>query len=273
MGRKIILIGGLDPTGHAGVLADARTLEDMGLPYFTVVTALTAQTDKRFFGWESCSLKIFRQQLKACGKNIWGVKIGMVGDTRLIAPLVQWLDRVKPHHVLWDPVFQSSSGGRLISAKKWNGELGKLLARTTLFTPNIPEAEWILGRSITNIIDMESAIIDLHDHLPVVSSSLAPPHGGVRGVLRPLPRSRQAKDQKSHWVLLKGGHLPPKQKQIVDLLSDGKKIYRFSAKRRKKNPRGTGCTLGSALLANLATGCSVPDAVEAARCLLFSKKF
>jgi hydroxymethylpyrimidine/phosphomethylpyrimidine kinase len=252
MKKSLVLIGGLDPTGHAGILADARVLEEMGLPYFTVVTALTAQTDKNFFGWEGCSSGFFRRQLQSCGKNIAGVKIGMIGNTGLIGPLVAWLDRVKPRHVIWDPVFQSSSGGKLISAKEWNRDLEKLLRRVTVWTPNIPEAQWILDRPIHNIMDMESAISDLHAHFPVAS---------------PLRGAAQ------RWILLKGGHLPQKQKRVVDLLSDGKKIRRFSGKRLKKNPRGTGCTLASALLAYLAQGKPPTDAVRLARRLLFSTKF
>ena len=245
--KKIALIGGLDPTGHAGVLADARVAQDLGLNYATVVTALTAQTDSQFFGWESCSSKLFRYQLQACGKKIWGVKIGMIGDTRFITPLVQWLDRVKPRHVLWDPVFASSSGGKLLTAKKWNGSLAKLLRRTTVWTPNLPEAQWILGRRpIQSVADMESALLDLFKLFPATA--------------RP-------------WILLKGGHLPAKEKQIIDLLSDGKKIHRFAIKRRKKNPRGTGCTLGSALLAHLSQGLPLPLAFHHARRFLFREKF
>lgn len=243
--KKIVLIGGLDPTGHAGLLADVRVLEDLGLPYFTVATALTAQTDKRFFAWESCSPKLFRGQLEACGSDIIGVKIGMLGDTRLIPPLVQWLDRVQPRHVLWDPVFESTSGGKLISAKKWNGGLKNLLHRTTLWTPNIPEAEWVLGRSITHTIDMEGAAEELW---------------------------KMGKKQDC-WVLLKGGHLPRKQKWIVDLLYDGKKIRRFSGKRLKKNPRGTGCTLGSALLSYLVQNRPITQALKQARAYLKLSKF
>jgi hydroxymethylpyrimidine/phosphomethylpyrimidine kinase len=186
----------------------------------------------------------------------------MLGDTKLIAPLLKWLDRVKPRQVIWDPVFASSSGGKLISAGKWNRTLENLLRRTTIWTPNIPEAEWILNRPIKNITDMESAISALHnllhDHLPVAR--------GFSPALGP-------KGRESRWILLKGGHLPKKTKHVLDLLTDGKKIHRFKAKRRPKNPRGTGCTLASALLAYLFQGWPLPRSVAMARSYLKSAKF
>lgn len=245
MKKRLAIIGGLDPTGHAGVLADAGVLEELNLPYFTVVTAVTAQTDQRFLGWEACSVKLFRQQLQACGKKIWGVKIGMIGDTRLIDPLVQWLDRIKPRQVIWDPVFQSSSGGKLISAKSWNRPLETLLSRVTLWTPNIPEAEWILGPSVKSVREMEAALRRLH-------------------ALNP---------NRYHWTLLKGGHLPKKEKRIHDLLTHGTKIYRYACPRLAKHPRGTGCFLASAWLGFLARNNPPIKAFSLARNRLKKSKF
>jgi len=236
MKKTLVIIGGWDPSGKAGLAADARVLEDLALPHFSVVTALTAQNDKSFLGWEGCSPKFFRQQLKACGTKIGGVKIGMLGDTRLIPPLVQWIDRVRPRHVIWDPVLQSSSGGKLISASRWNQTLEKLLARTHVLTPNLPEAEWILSRSLSSLPDMEDAAYQLLEM------------GKKRG----------------RAVLLKGGHLK-KGKRVVDFLARTQGVQWFSADRSRKHPRGTGCTLASALLGYLARGERLEKAVGLAR--------
>jgi hydroxymethylpyrimidine kinase/phosphomethylpyrimidine kinase len=236
MSKNLVLLGGFDPTGHAGLLADSRVLDSFKLPHVSVVTALTAQTDSKFIGWEGVSPKIFAKQLQSCGPRVWGVKIGMLGDLQVLPILLRWLKKVKPREVVWDPVLNSSSGGKLISSSKWNASLKGLSEQTTLWTPNLPEAEWILGTPLNSLIKMEQAAQDLY--------ALGKRNGRA--------------------VLLKGGHLS-RGSQVTDILADRSGVAKFHSVRRRRNPRGTGCTLASALLAYLAQGSSKREAVSKAR--------
>lgn len=244
MRKTLVLLGGIDPTGNAGLLADSRVLESFKLPHVLVVTALTAQTDSKFFGWKGVSPKIFTKQLQSCGPKIWGVKIGMLGDLQILPILLRWLKKVKPREVVWDPVISSSSGGKLISTSKWNASLQKLSEQTTLWTPNLPEAEWILGTRINSLTKMEKAARDLFAI------------GKTKG----------------RAVLLKGGHLPGDSK-VTDVLADGSGIAKFHSLRRPQDPRGSGCTLATALLAYLAQGSSKREAARKARSLVRRRLF
>lgn len=244
MRKTLVLLGGIDPTGNAGLMADSRVLESFKLPHVSVVTALTAQTDSRFIGWEGVSPKIFAKQLQSCGPKVWGIKIGMLGDLQILPILLRWLKKVKPREVVWDPVLNSSSGGKLISTSKWNTSLKRLSEQTTLWTPNLPEAEWILGMNLNSLTKMEQAARDLFAL------------GKTKG----------------RAVLLKGGHFA-RGAQVTDVLADGSGIAKFHTPRRPRNPRGTGCTLASALLAYLAQGCSKREAVRKARSLVRRRLF
>ena len=87
----LVAIGGMDPTTHAGLMADARVFEHYSLPYRTITTAVTAQSNRKFLSYEAVSLKTFRDQLNSIKEGVLGVKIGMLGSTRFLTPLFAWL--------------------------------------------------------------------------------------------------------------------------------------------------------------------------------------
>jgi hydroxymethylpyrimidine/phosphomethylpyrimidine kinase len=235
----LLSVGGLDPSGHAGVLADARVFQKYHIPYRAVLTAVTAQSEKKFLGWRPVAVDLFRKQLSAVEGKVFGVKIGMIATPHHARILSKWLQKIKPRHVLWDPVLQSSTGARLLQARRWGPALQGLLECTHVFTPNLPEAEWILGKKISNLKEMEIAAERLH----------------------------QLAKKGKRCVLLKGGHLPrpSSRENVTDIYFNGVNLKRISARAVSGERRGTGCTLGAAMLAELFRGRGGLDAARRAK--------
>src|SRR5262245_33950696 len=232
--KTVIVIGGSDPSSGAGIQADLAALHSLGIPALSVVTAVTAQNEKKFFSYESVSQENFRAQLESLAPFARGaiIKIAMLGSSQLIPPLIHWLRKRKPAFVILDPVLRSSTGHPLLDSKGILLLKNQLLSHADLVTPNVPEAERLSGISITDVEILRRA--------------------GER-ILKKVKRA----------VLLKGGHLkgPP-----VDLLMEGKKMRRFSHPRiLSKGAHGTGCTLASVLAGSLSLGSTLPDAVKKAR--------
>ncbi len=222
--RKLLLaVGGLDPSTHAGVMADAKVFTHYRIPFTAAVTAVTAQSEKRFLAWRPVAPELFRQQLQAIQEDgkIFGVKIGMLATLNHAQVLLDWLKNTKPAWVLWDPVWRSSTGTPLLRTAQFHPLLQKLLKLCDIFTPNLPEAQWILHRSISNLLDMEAIVREL-----------------------------RVKMAKQGIVVLKGGHFGS-AKQAIDLYCDDKQSLTLSARRRPRDPRGTGCSFGAALLSGL----------------------
>lgn len=242
----VVAVGGLDPSGYSGVLADSKVFQNFCVSHKVVLTAVTAQSKNKFFNWRSVDLTLFRQQLRSVQGKIFGVKLGMLATLHHARVLITWLKEQKPRFILWDPVLYSSTGKALLQTKAWNPTLQELFTLTHLFTPNIPEAEWILKRNIRSINEMKTAIADL-----------------------------QKMQRYNRGVLLKGGHLngaSPRQR-VYDLFTVGKKTWRFSSFARPNTPRGTGCTLGSAILATIYQGRTLKGAVQSGRRYVLERLF
>lgn len=235
---KIILAaGGLDPSGHAGLLADARVFGKLRLAHAVAATAVTAQNRTRFFSWEAVSLKLFREQLSAAPKKLAGLKIGMLADSAHARALTTFALTQKPRTVLWDPVLISSTGKRLLQESRPSAALKRLLRATDLLTPNIPEAEWLLGRSI-DAASLSNAIGELLE-------SIRP--GGA--------------------LVLKGGHrfAGDRGESAIDYFAERGRTVAIPGRRRKEERRGTGCVFASAWLAYIILGKNRLDAARAAK--------
>lgn len=230
----MLAIGGLDPSGQAGLFADVRVFENLGLPCRVAATAITAQSEKKFIAWKPVDLKLFRAQLSAAGPKLGGVKIGMLGDVAHLREVTRWLKKVRPPWVVWDPVWRSSTGGQLFRGKA--SDLFALLPQVDIWTPNLPEAELFLGRKIRSLAEAHRAAIELW---------------------------RMGK-KKSRLVVLKGGHLPKKD-PASDLVIDEAGIHELRGERLADSRRGTGCAFASALSAALVSGRSPLDAVRFAK--------
>ncbi len=244
--KHLLSIGGHDPSGHAGVMADQEIWQNYGIQHQVVLTAVTAQSKNQFLSWEPVSLKLFEQQLHSV-KNIWGVKIGMIATARHAQLVCDWLKKNRSLYVIWDPVWRSSTGAQLLKAKTFSPALKNLLKQCHGFTPNIPETEWILHKKLLK---------------------------EKKSTQEALKSLRVMGAKKNRWVLVKGGHSLDKNFSN-DWLDDGKSFIEFKAKRVKAFLRGTGCRLASAILAELYQGRDLEKSIKGAKrkiSILFQSK-
>ena len=214
---KILIIAGSDSSGGAGIQADIKTVTALGSYAMTAVTAVTAQNTRDVKSIIPISTKNIQKQITMILNDIGanGVKIGMLHNTSIIKCVYKILKKYKLKNVVLDPVMVAKGGTKLINNNSIKYLKKLILPLCNLVTPNIPEAEVLIGSSISNKKDMIEA-------------------------------AKLILNMGSKNVLLKGGHL--RNKMIFDILATKKRIKIFSRKKiRTKNTHGTGCTLSSAL--------------------------
>lgn len=229
----LLSIAGSDPSGGAGIQADLKTFSALGCYGMAAMTALTAQNTTGVSAIHEIPAEFVTAQLKALFTDIRidAVKIGMAGSVETIAAVASILKEYAPRHIIVDPVMVSQSGSRLISDEAIKASMDYLIPLASVVTPNIPEAEVLLGRKYDG--DME---------------------GMARDLLKLGSRA----------VLLKGGHLTGAQS--IDVFADQIGVQSFEAVRIKtNNTHGTGCTLSSALACFLAKGLDPAEAARAAK--------
>jgi len=232
--KTALSIAGSDPSGGAGIQADLKTMTMNGVYAMSVITALTAQNTTGVTGIFTVPADFLQKQLDAIFEDIRpdAVKIGMVASAELIAAIADRLQHYNAANIVVDPVMVATSGSRLIDAEAVTTLQQRLLPLSALVTPNIPEAEILSGMSVTDAASMEEA-----------ARHIAEAHGCA--------------------VLLKGGH---SINDANDLLYANGTAQWFTGKRiNNPNTHGTGCTLSSAIAANLAKGFALPQAVERAK--------
>lgn len=232
--KTALSIAGSDSSGGAGIQADIKTMTVNGVYAMSAVTALTAQNTTGVTGIFEVTPEFLEQQLDAVFADIPpdAVKIGMVSSSELIQVIAEKLKEYNAKNIVVDPVMVSTSGARLIREEALETLENELIPLATVITPNIPEAEILSGRPIQNAEDMTAAAREI---------------GGRFGCS----------------VLLKGGH---SVSDADDLLYDSGGCKWFRGKRiDNPNTHGTGCTLSSAIAANLAKGCDLETAVERAK--------
>lgn len=139
----LLIIGGMDPSGHAGVLRDTEVGRLMGFKPHVVLAATTIQTKKRFIAAQTCSPRFFKKQLQAVLPlaQYRAVKIGMLGDAHVVRALADFFrkNKKKLPPVVLDPVYRSTSGGELLSGRGREVLYHKLLPLASLWTPNVGE--------------------------------------------------------------------------------------------------------------------------------------
>ncbi len=200
----------------------------------SVITAVTAQNTQGVFAVQEITPDVIAAQIDAIFEDIEvdAVKIGMVSNVETIEVIATKLRQYGAHNIVVDPVMISKSGYHLLRCEAEQALLNSLLPLADLVTPNIPEAEVLTGRKIMNLADMELA-------------------------------AKQILDMGAKQVLVKGGHLVD---DATDIFYDGKNFLHLAAQRiATKNTHGTGCTLSSAIAANIALGFSVTEAVQKAK--------
>ena len=232
--RTALTIAGSDSSGGAGIQADIKTMTANGVFATCAVTALTAQNTTGVTDILESTPHFLGEQLDAVFTDIFpdAVKIGMVSSAALITVIADRLRRYSAKHIVVDPVMVATSGAKLLQDDAVSALTEKLLPLAEVLTPNIPEAEILSGVTITDAAGMETAARIIHDKYGCA-------------------------------VLCKGGH---QINDADDLLwrNGGGKWFRG---RRIDNPNthGTGCTLSSAIAANLAKGYDLDTAVERAK--------
>lgn len=232
--KTALTIAGSDSSGGAGIQADIKTMTLNGVYASSCITAITAQNTQGVRSVQEVDPDILRDQLDMVFEDIFpdAVKIGMVSSKTLIQVIAEALSRHKARKIVLDPVMVATSGARLMEETALESLVKDLLPLADLITPNIPEGEILAGQEIKNSQDMEK---------------MAKKIGEDYGVA----------------VLLKGGH---QISTANDLLYDGEGITWFYGERvDNPNTHGTGCTLSSAIAANLAKGLSMEEAVKEAK--------
>lgn len=229
-----LTIAGSDCSGGAGIQADIKTMMANGVYAMSAITALTAQNTQGVTGIIEVPPEFIGQQLDAIFTDIRpdAVKIGMVSSAVLIEKIADKLQQYKAVNIVVDPVMVSTSGSRLIDEEAVATLKERLLPLATVITPNIPEAEVLLGEKIGTAQAMETA-------------------------------ARKIQEQYGTAVLCKGGH---SLNDANDYLCsrEGERWF-YGQRIDNPNTHGTGCTLSSAMASNLAKGHSLEEAVEAAK--------
>lgn len=226
----VLTIAGSDSGGGAGIQADLHTFAAFATHGLSAITAITAQNTCAVEALHMVPTHMLRAQLDALFEDfpITAVKTGMLGTAAIARVLAAALDTHRPPYVVLDPVLIATTGGKLSRAGLTPAVRRHLLPRATVVTPNIPEAEDLVGMTIDDREAMRTA-------------------------------AQRLRELGAPAVLLKGGHLPAGS-EVHDLLLDGEREYWFSNERIDAEGHGTGCTLASALAANLALGKTLPEA-------------
>jgi hydroxymethylpyrimidine/phosphomethylpyrimidine kinase len=234
---RVLTIAGSDSGGGAGIQADLKTFSALGCFGMTAITAITAQNTRGVQAVYPMDLACVAAQIESVLSDIGvdAIKIGMIWSSELADVVAEVLGRYRAPHVVFDPVMVAQSGDSLLEDDDSLRMVSRLAPHVHLITPNLSEAERLLGRAISGLSAMEQAVRDLAD--------LGCPH-----------------------VLLKGGHLDGPESSDLLYLADTDDLIRFSEKRiHTPNNHGTGCTLSSAIAAFLARGQAVEDAVRLAK--------
>lgn len=232
--KTVLTIAGADPIGGAGIQADIKTMTMNGVYAMSAITALTAQNTLGVKAVKEVEADFLKAQLQAVFEDIFpdSVKIGMVSSVELIYVIADFLKRHKVKSVVTDPVMVATAGSALIKSDAVNVMAEKLFPISTVITPNIPEAEVLSKVKIYDKSDMRYA-------------------------------AQCIGDSYGCSVLIKGGH---SINDANDLLYENGKFTYFKGRRiENPNTHGTGCTLSSAIAANLAKGFSTAEAVKLAK--------
>ena len=267
----VLVIAATDSSGGAGLTRDVRVLSDFSVDSLCVVTAVTAQSDKKVTAVHHVPPDVIRAQIAAAlaTRQVGAIKIGMLGNRATVEAVVEglkaagsrrgglapgglWrseglsvggsspsgsLPREGPSHgvpIVVDPVLVSTSGGVLLDGGGRAALTEALFPLATLVTPNVPEAAALLGEALAT------------DEAGLVQQGLRLLGFGSRA------------------ILLKGGHT--QGENAVDLLiSSDRTVERIASQRVAGTSRGTGCALASAIAAGLAAGKPLNEACRAAK--------
>lgn len=232
--KNVLTIAGSDSSGGAGIQADLKTFTAHKKYGMSVITAITAQNTMSVDYIEEISKEGVEAQLESVFNDIVpdSIKIGMVSNSEIIKSISEKLKKFSGKNIVLDPVMVSTSGCSLINEEAIDALKKYLFPLAKVITPNIPEAELLIGSKIKNEKDMIEAA---------------------------------TKIGKEHNIacLVKGGHLV---NDATDVLYEKGEVKIFSSPFvESNNTHGTGCTLSSAIASNLADGYSLSESIKLAK--------
>jgi hydroxymethylpyrimidine/phosphomethylpyrimidine kinase len=232
---RVLTIAGSDSGGGAGIQADLKTFLAHGVHGMSAVTAVTVQNSVGVQGFYELEPRAVFEQIESVATDIGvdAAKTGMLASAPIIEAVAEACERFSLPNLVVDPVAASKHGDPLLRHEAVAALRERLAPLATVITPNLGEVKLLGG-------------VEVRD----------------RGDL--LPAARAMHELGPRWVLVKGGHLPGGD--AVDLLFDGQEAVELTAPRlATPHTHGTGCTLASAIAANLADGLDVVTAVQAAK--------
>ena len=235
--KVAMTIAGSDSGGGAGIQADLKTFAAHGLHGVCAVTAVTAQSTVEVRDWVALEPRMVVAQIDtvADDMSIAAVKTGMLANATIITAVAEAIRRRGFAHLVVDPVMVAKGGQRLLDKDAERAYAQRLFPEATLVTPNLPEAEALLGRPVRTRSDMHEA-------------------------------ARAIRALGARAVVVKGGHLDG---DAIDVFFDGEHMEELRAPRiDTPHTHGTGCTFSAAITARLALGASLLDAVREAKAYL-----
>ena len=231
----VMTIAGSDCSAGAGLQADLKTFQHFGLHGLTAVTCIVSETANTVRRVDPVDPAMMEDQIRLMlsAFPITAAKTGMLGTAEHILRAARIFRKHNDISLVVDPVMVASTGASLLDRGAIEAYKKELLPLARVITPNLPEAEALLGRRITSLREMEAAAREL---------------AGTYGCA----------------VLLKGGHLG--EPVCTDLLFDHGLLHSFSSPRLEvAASHGTGCTLAAAVASGLALGNSLADSVAVAK--------
>lgn len=232
--RTALTIAGSDCSGGAGIQADLKTFSAHGVFGMSAIVSVVAENTARVIQIQDIPAGMIAAQIDAVFEDIPpdAVKIGMLSSPECMRAVAAKLREYRPANVVIDPVMYAKNGCPLMEPSAIGTLIQEVLPLADVLTPNIPEAECIAGMKIVSLEDARQAAVRIRGM-------------GCRA------------------VLVKGGHAIG---DAEDILFDGEQFHSFRSERiDTKNTHGTGCTLSSAIAANLARGAGLRTAVGNAK--------
>ncbi|UOQ49183.1 bifunctional hydroxymethylpyrimidine kinase/phosphomethylpyrimidine kinase [Gracilibacillus caseinilyticus] len=226
-----LTIAGTDPTGGAGIQADLKVFQEREVYGMSVITSVVAQNTEGVQDVQHLTVDFIEKQLDAVLTDIppQAIKTGMIATVEMMELIAKKLKNSTIPYVI-DPVMVAKSGHSLMDETSREVIRETLIPLATVVTPNVPEAEILVGFAIQTNEEAEKAA-------KVIVNKLG-----------------------AQAAIVKGGHLSG---EAIDVLYDGEELYHFQSDRfDTKHTHGTGCTFSAAITAELAKGKSVRDAVE-----------
>jgi|YelNatPaOPRAMG01_1025707.scaffolds.fasta_scaffold08651_7 hydroxymethylpyrimidine/phosphomethylpyrimidine kinase len=238
---RALTIAGSDSSGGAGIQADLKTFHRFGVFGMSAVTAVVAENTVGVQGWAAVTADMVARQIDSCLDDIGAdaIKTGMLVDAAVITAVAARLRAHGAGNLVVDPVMRAKSGDPLIAPESVEVLVRELFPLARLVTPNLPEAEALIGQPLRTEADLRAAAEAIRGLGPEV-------------------------------VVMKGGHSPVNPQGLcVDFVWDGKEWWSLEGARGPdRHTHGTGCTFSAALTALLARGLPLREALSEAKAFI-----